>query len=713
MKTIPYIKIFSLLVLFISSNVSLSQSPTLEWAKSYGGNLSDGSMNIAVDLQGNSYISGYFSDSVDFDPGPGVDIRGSEGILDIYILKLDANGDFVWVYTLGASSIDSGVSISVDENGNVYTTGSFENTIDFDSGLGTDIHTSNGDYDIFVLKLNSNGEFIWAKTLGDSGKEAGYYLTINSTENIIITGFFTGSVDFDPGPGITNLSANGTRDVFTLVLDSLGNLIWVNAFGGPLDDYGYEVESDSIGNIYTIGYFRDTVDFDPGSGITELSSAGGYDIFIQKVDSLGNLIWTRSFGGPLDDYGYSLTVDNHGNIYTCGSFEDTVDFDPSIDTLDLFSNGQEDIFIQKLDSSGLLKWAHAIGGTDFDKAYSITSDNNGDIYLAGVFNDLVDFDPNSGTSYINSYGPFDIFLEKLDSSGNYIWAKPIRGADGQLYSIITIDEFDNIYMTGSYTGTTDFDPQSGTWTETSNGGRDCFALKLSQCSTAPPTPSLSSLPTLSDECEIDQLITPTALVFCPIDTVFGVSNVSLPITTAGTTIITWEFDDGFGNTSTQTQDVIITPLDSTVIQSGITLTANANGVSYIWYDCSTNFGIANETNQSFTPVQNGSYKVRLDNGSCYVFSECITISSVGIENIILNNITSIYPNPSSGLFNMNFENFDAPIEITILDIYGKKIASYKSAANQQFDFSITESKGVYMVKVKSGDYSSILKIVKD
>ncbi|MGC6468655.1 MAG: SBBP repeat-containing protein, partial [Chitinophagales bacterium] len=194
--------------------------------------------------------------------------------------------------------------------------------------------------------------FEWAKSFGGTFDDQGYSIALDASGNVYTTGWFAGTVDFDPGAGTNNLTAQGSADVFVQKLDPLGNLIWAKSFGGTSADQGYSIALDASGNVYTTGRFRGTVDFDPGAGLATLTSAGSDDVFIQKLDPLGNLIWAKSFGGTSADYGYSIAVDASGNVYTTGYFQGTVDFDPGAGTNNLTAQGNRDVFIQKLDPLG-------------------------------------------------------------------------------------------------------------------------------------------------------------------------------------------------------------------------------------------------------------------------------------------------------------------------------------------------------------------------
>ena len=456
----------------------------------FGGASSDQGNSIAVDSSGNLYTTGYFEGTVDFDPGAGTSNLTSAGGSDVFVSKLDSSGNFVWAKSFGGTSSDIGNSIAVDSSGNVYTTGFFEGTVDFDPGAGTSNLTSAGDSDVFVSKLNSSGNFVWAKGLGGTSSDFGFSIAVDSSGNVYTTGSFAGTADFDPGAGTTTLTSAGNVDVFVSKLNSSGNFVWAKGLGGASFDSGNSIAVDSSGNLYTTGYFEGTVDFDSGAGTNNLTSAGGADVFVSKLDSSGNFVWAKSFGGTSSDIGQSIAVDSSGNVYTTGYFQGTADFDPGTGTTTLTSAGNVDVFVSKLNSSGNFVWAKGFGGDAFDYGNSIAVDSSGNLYTTGYFQGTVDFDPGTETSTLTSAGNVDVFVSKLNSSGNFVWAKSFGGTSLDLGTSIAVDSTGgNIYTTGTFGGTVDFDPGAGTSNLTSAGSYDVFVLKLTSSgeSLAAPT----------------------------------------------------------------------------------------------------------------------------------------------------------------------------------------------------------------------------------
>jgi len=448
-----------------------------------GGISNDASYSIAVDDSGNVYTAGSYDGTADFDPGIGVSNLISSGDKDIFIQKTDATGDLIWVKSMGGSGWDQAYSIAIDKSGYIYATGFFSGTADFDPGSGTANLSSEGGFDIFVQKLNSSGDLIWAKQIGGTGSDEGKSIIADASGNVYLTGRFKGTVDFDPGSGTSDISSAGGFDIFIQKLDASGNLAWINNMGGVNNDDCYSIAIDNLDNIYTTGYFEGTVDFDPGPSVMVFTSAGGQDIFIQKLNSSGSLIWTKQIGGTGLEQGYSIAVNDSGNIYSTGLFYGTVDFDPENGIANLTAKGGSDVFLQKLNSSGNLVWAKQMGGTGIDIGNSIAVDDLGNAFITGIFYGTADFDPNAGIYNLSSSGLSDIFVQKLNSSGNFIWAKQMGGTGVDMGNSINIDNLGNTYSTGSFSGTADFDPDTGILNLSSYGNSDIYILKSSICDT--------------------------------------------------------------------------------------------------------------------------------------------------------------------------------------------------------------------------------------
>ncbi len=392
-------------------------SGVFQWARTWGGGWNSGETQadvgrgVAIDDSGNVYVTGWFRLTADFDPGAGTDNHSSNGNRDVFLSKFDPSGAFQWALTWGGNDNDYGHGVTIDGSGNIYATGEFHQTVDFDPGGGTDVHSGGGTY---VSKFDASGTFQWAGTWG-GGK--GYTVAADDTGNIYVTGYFGGTVDFDPGAGVENRAAVGYFDVYLNCLDSSGAFQWVQAWGGVSLDDGRGVAVDGSGNVYVEGYFQGEVDFDPSGGVDIHASNGNADIFLSQFSSSGVFQWAHTWGGTGFEYGYGVAVDGSGIIYTTGGFMNTVDFDPGAGIENHSSNGYRDVFLSTFNSTGEFQWVRTWGGSSSDHGFDVAVDGSGYSYVAGSFRYSVDFAPsgppcNEPSDFHYSSGHDDAFLSK-------------------------------------------------------------------------------------------------------------------------------------------------------------------------------------------------------------------------------------------------------------------------------------------------------------
>ncbi|MBL7930479.1 MAG: SBBP repeat-containing protein, partial [Bacteroidia bacterium] len=407
-------------------------------------------------------------------------------LIVICLVTLRSASQVQWIKTLGGSDTDLINDIATDNSGNVYMAGNFQDTIDFDPGPGTyTLWAGVAGSDAFLAKYNSAGALIWAKSFGDTiFFDQGERIAFDNSGHVYLTGYFRNHVDFDPGPGTTTLNSifySGTpsRDVFVSKFDTLGNFLWVRAVGGGTFDIARDVAVDQNGDVYVAGNFQWTADLDPTAGSYTATSSGKYDPFILKLSSSGTYLWARHFGGADQDQISAIDLDAAGNLYVVGTFEGTTDLDPGSGTFTVASNGNFDGFISKFNSSGNLIWAKRIGGANNDVIECIEIDSNCNLYLAGGFQNVVDFNMGSGTYTLNSQGT-DVFINKIDSAGNFLWVKQLGNMNLSNARIWMFDRdaAGNIYTSGTFLNTVDLDPGPGTFTISTNlPGGQMFVCK--------------------------------------------------------------------------------------------------------------------------------------------------------------------------------------------------------------------------------------------
>ncbi|MBK7666097.1 MAG: T9SS type A sorting domain-containing protein [Sphingobacteriaceae bacterium] len=472
-------KLYILFLLILFSNLINSQS--YQWAKNFSDTSYNSTQSVKVDAAGNVFTAGFFYSTTDFDPGLGTFTLASTGNADIFMSKLDANGNFLWVKSIGGTFQDMARSSFIDASGNIYITGCFYGTVDFDPGPGvfnmSSPLLSAASINAFVAKYDFNGNFIWAKSFYANASDA-RQVYVDGGGNVYTIGTFDTSADLDPGASSFSVTAVGNRDFFISKLDAAGNFIWAKNFGSAGNyNYGNSIIADPLGNVYATGVFLNTVDFDPGPGTNTITSTGNYDVFILKLDVSGNYIWAKSVGSSLSDQSSSLEIDASGNIYISGYFVGTVDFDPGASVTNRVSIGGFDAFLLKLDNNGNFILANSIGGAFDDYFSDIVLDANKNIYATGSFASTVDFDGGPGTNTISTQGFTDAFILKIDSSTNFIWARSMGGTSYDYGYSIDINAIGDLYATGIFSLTANFDLPAITATLSSPNGNDGYIAK--------------------------------------------------------------------------------------------------------------------------------------------------------------------------------------------------------------------------------------------
>ncbi|MBL7765300.1 MAG: hypothetical protein JNJ58_04360 [Chitinophagaceae bacterium] len=448
----------------LSYNVFVSKQDAqgnLVWARQLGGAVWDDlGQGIKVDASGNVFIAGYFYDTADFDPGPGTAWEISNGATDVFLCKLDAGGNLVWVKTIGGADFDNCWALDLDAAGNPYLCGNFVTTVDFDPGPGvTSFSTAGYNIDMFICKLDMNGNFVWARQIGGVFEDRAIAIDVDQQGNVITTGLFQQITDFDPGPGTFNLTAVGsTYDVFISKLDNNGNFIWAKSFVGTGNDIGAALRTDASGNIHLTGYFTDQIDFDTGPGTFNLNTPGAfvYHAYVCKLNSNGDLLWAKDFGQTDYNKGQGIAVDKIGNVLTTGVIQGTVDFDPGPGVSSVTTPANEfDIYIHKMDSLGNFLWARNVGDVSKDEGFAICVDTLGYIYATGYFHGSSDFNPTPGTNILSATNLFDVFVLKwhdciptsvtqsASACGSYYWPEAYQTyTSSGIYTAIGLDQFD-------------------------------------------------------------------------------------------------------------------------------------------------------------------------------------------------------------------------------------------------------------------------------
>lgn len=512
-------------------------------------------------------------------------------------------------------------SVVSDGANNVYTSGDFSGIAYFDP-LSSSPLTSGGSgpaFDLFVVMHDPLGNVVWSTQIDNGDDEKCYQMAQSPNGNILVTGY--------------NQFVGSGRMIVVASLS--GSVLWDNVITAPTPTtngvgVGYGITSDASNNVYSVGSYIDTLDFDSGPGTFTLPATPGGGGFVLKHGVAGNFIWVKGLSGTSVSECYSIVSDNSGNTYVTGYFFGVADFDPGPGTYSLsnsISTNTASGYVWKLSSAGNLMWAKNV---DHSYGKSITLDNFSNIYYAGEFISTVDFDPGPGTFTLDpAFG--NNFICKMDASGNFIWAKQLYGT----ISSITTDAMGNPYVSGYFNSTIDADPGPSTYTLASMGGYDGFITKL----------------------------------------------------------------DASGNFIWAAQN------------GGTYFLDNSDDISVNSAGEVFSVGVC-DPNTDFDPGP-GVYTL-FPFGSFYSYVLKLGQTSTGINKIEVSNNLKIFPNPTNGQFNLNFNKVKVKTEIKIFNSLGQLVLEKNISSTDKISLSISDQpSGIYFVEVNADGESYRTKVVKE
>ncbi len=452
MKTNPWQYLLYTVISFFWAGVICAQPLNLSWDKT-DGNANVYTKTAVYDSHGNIWT---------------IALGDNSSANQMILCKYNASGIPAFTPIYVNNAIARGMV--ADASGNVIIVGEISGT----SVFGSYSLTSVGATDAFMVKYDVAGNCMWAHTLCgtvSSSSSVAWGIAVNGS-SIFITGSYKGTIDFDWDISTSNLTSAGGADGFIARYTTAdGSFYWAKSFGGSSTDVGTSVAADTSGSAYVTGYFSGTAAFGHvGTLPVNLTSLGGQDIFITRFAADGTFKWAKKLGGSDNDKGNQVLTDGI-NVYVTGSYSGTAIFNPAGSDI-LIANGGTDAFVAKYTVSGTYNWARSFGGSGNDVGYGIALDSLGNVYATGQIEDTAYFNGGADTGIISA-GSADIYIAKYSAGGDYNWALGLGGTGNDIgYGILYANG--NLYNTGAFSNTVDFDPTTGTSNLVSTGLTDAY-----------------------------------------------------------------------------------------------------------------------------------------------------------------------------------------------------------------------------------------------
>lgn len=608
------------------SIATIGFSQQWEWAKKINGLANDYVSDIYVDDSLNVYVTGRTKFQVTFEDDNNPIMPPYYGHTDAFMAKYDKDGNLLWAQQGGSPEPEWGWGITVDKWGNVYCTGELSDT----STFGNQTLISNGIRDVFITKLDPNGNFIWTKSFGGTGTDKGKGITTDNEGNVYVVGHIYDQVTI----GNTTIGTPTTGNSFIIKMDSAGNYLNVESIE-PRYSATFKIKSDKKGSLYICGelLYDNYIAGYPVLGPTSLQWR---DAFIAKLDTALQTQWVNTVAGSLFNLGEDIAI-SEDYVYLTGFYTYTVD--ASGISLTYNGNGTNsttindarDIFITKYKHDGSIVWAKGIGGLGYDYAYGIDIGVDESVYITGVYEDTVMFD----NYQLVSVAYEDIFVTKLDSNANVVWAKSQGDVLNDYMYCIALDKYNNVYCGGTYPTSQQFDTIAMNTVYNNYSG---IVLKLVE------SPVYDTVFSNSILCDSDTFSISIETITSPINYQFNLSpngwvidNTYYFVANQSVTSISGNIivsNNIYSDTIIINQNLTVNqPIvfslgnDTTTCDTVIAITLNApqSQQNYLWS--------TNEITSSINVNQSGTYWVDVTDVNNCVSSDTILVSFVNCSGI--------------------------------------------------------------------------------
>jgi hypothetical protein len=462
--------------------------------------------SVAVDAGGNTYFAGTFRGKIDVDKSNSKKkFLTADDNYDAFLVKYGPTGKLIWAQQYGTGDGDESINrLLIGPNGDLYATGTFEETVDFDAKAGVHKLVSHGKVDAFILHLRPNGNYVWAGNIGGELDDAITAFAVGPSGDMYYSGYVRLRGDADPTKAVRNIFDRGVDDTIIARLNGTNGAVkWMKVFGENATRetvFGLAVDADE--SLLAAGMFNETVAFDRRDESFNREAVGSDDVYLARLDPGGEFQFIKTFGGKKQETIADMVQDDAGNIYLTGNFAKTTDFEPGPGQTLLAAPGDTAAYVLKMDGNANLTWvrmigAAIIGGHDEDAtvaARGIAVDAGGGVYSVGDFSGTVDFDPGAGLKAIEvdksgntpalpgQVEASDTYVQRLDADGNFVEVKRFGGDDGTSFAHdIAIDPSGGINIVGSFSGFVDLNPTSGAFRRSTQDDRNdsnVFLVKL-------------------------------------------------------------------------------------------------------------------------------------------------------------------------------------------------------------------------------------------
>lgn len=722
-KKLPFV----LLLLMAAGSLFSQNIGAYDWAKLTGSRTGDDlTWDITTDASGNVYVTGKFAgDTIDLDPGPGEQIAVSKGGEDIFLSKFNPAGQLLWAKTIGGPNDDESRSVVVDEDDNVWITGTFTSTVDFDPGAGVTNLSSQGARDIFLAKYSSAGNLQWAGAIGGASDDVANKMAVNPlTGDIWICGGFESTADFDPSATDFLLTSNGGKDIFYARYNTSGALIGARRLQGGSNDQATGIAFDKSGNMLLCGVFVGNINFNPtGTAYNLTSNNSSNDGFLAKYDQTATLVWAKAIGGKTqNDYAINVEVDTNSNIMVCGYYSDSCSFNQGVGLASKVAIGVVDAYVSLYTPSGGFHGIVTYGSpNEYAVARDIAVDVDGYVYVTGYSSG--DFDPdNDGNTNntINVTGK-NAYLSKYDVYGNFIWAQNISYGAGSATGFCTHYSLQGgIYVGGELNGTGDFDPSVLNRGLTSYPNSfDAFFAKYFNClipgQVFYETDTICQVETATISASANFGYTVGWYADAQLTQFLAQYNYTTPALQAST--VYYLMDSICGIKKVTPVTVQVNQLPSSIVNiDGNNLVSDATGVTYEWRTCPNEAPITGETSATFAPAVSGSYTVYVVDTvtGCVNNSSCINYTVSGLTDLESAGI-KVYPNPATNLLNIELtdDNYNGVLELQVATVTGQIVMEEQYTCQPVYGINVSElPAGFYTLTVKQQDKVASIQFTK-